>query len=251
MGKKRYYITKSFTVPSELNSIEHLIFIGSWLDPKISTRGTKPIIVYGVDLLSRKICPDVELLSNLLSEILSCEVTREIIYNAEFLIPKSIIKRVLSDDFSKEAQLQKDVLVDIWISIATYETIEYINQTLKKVNFKPISNLSAKVVVSRLLQNFSTGQLWNLTYRASRKFNEQVLAQNLERENCSDLLLDALLEKGLLYINSNWNLPPYNRWGVLCKQSDYSKFFFERVLEISSTDGFALIPKVSSFEEKG
>lgn len=244
MGKKRYYITNSFSIPSELNSIEHLIFIGSWLDPTLSTKGTKPITIYGVDLLSRKMCPSFELFSNLLSEILACEIPRETVYNAEFIIPKSIAKRVLSDDFPREAQLHKEELIEIWVSIATYETIEYINQSLKKVNSKSVNNQSAKVVVSRLLQNFSTGQLWNLTYKSSQKTNEQILAHNLENEKASELILDILLEKGLLYISNNWKLAPFNRWGAQCKQSDLSKFFFERVLEISSTDGFSFVPGI-------
>jgi hypothetical protein len=248
MTRKTKVSSQIHQIPAQLTTIEHQIFIASWLDAREARKRSNSITVYGIDLLSRKICPDLEMLYSMVTEIINFDISADNFFSAEFIIPRSIAKKVLSSEFAKETIENREDLLDIWISIATHETIEFINHLLKRVKIDPISYPKAKTVIERLLQHYGTGQLWNLAYRANQRACEVILSQNIEVEERSDLYLDIFIQKGMQHIENGWKLDPFKRWGFQCRQSEYSKFFFDHVLGISE-DGFNKKPCISLLPE--
>ncbi len=248
MTKKSKQSSKCFNIPAQLESIELKIFITSWLEAKEVKKKSNTYIIYGIDLLSRKICPDLDLLFSLISEIVNDDISNEDIYSAKFHVPKSIVKEILSRDFISESNETKGELLEIWTTIATHETIEFINYLLKRIKADPVAISKVRVIVERLLQQFGTGQLWNLAYRTSLKTSELILAQELKGEERSNLFLELFMQKGNQYIENGWRLDSFKRWGFQCRQSVYSKYFFEQVLGISEK-GFTCKPSLSSFKD--
>jgi len=233
-------------IPASLSSVEQKLFVASLIDNIKDVKESKHHSLFGVDLSSRKICPNAEMLISILSEIFQQEFSVNDIYGAEFIIPKALIKSLTSDDFKTECLAQKEELLSIWTSISAYETIEYINQLLFKINSKEVTPENARPVIARLLEDFSTGQLWNLSYKAHQRACEIILTQKIDERDYPEVLLQTILEKGLLYINKGWQVLPFKRWGNQCKQSELSKYFFNEVLDIGE-DGFNQKPSPEFF----
>lgn len=142
----------------------------------------------------------------------------------------------------------KEELLDIWTSISTHETIEFINHQLKRVNIKSIPYATAQPIINRLLQHYSTGQLWSLAYRTMQKVCEVILINNIPEPNRPDIFLEIFIKKGIQHIDNGWNLKQFERWGFQCKQSEYSKYYFNQVIKIAE-GGFKKRPCISNFSE--
>jgi len=138
----------------------------------------------------------------------------------------------------------KEELLDIWTSISIYETIEFINHQLKRVKIDPVPYVTAIPIITRFLEHYSTGQLWSLAYRTMQKACEVILAIDAQETIRSTIYLDLFMQKGIQHINNDWNLKLFERWGFQCRQSDYSKFFFNQVLAIYD-EGFTNKPSLS------
>lgn len=234
-----------FNIPEKFDSVEQFVFIGSWIDFKQSKKISEPITFFGIDLLSRKIYPDLDKFISILSDILNRSFTIDAILRSEFVVPISLIKSLSSEDYIKRMVSEKgDEVLSIWINIASFETIEFINHLLGRIKGEPVDNGKAFPIVNRLLLHFSTGQLWALAYKTNQKLCELILTKRLERKDYTDLFLSLFLEKGLYYIQMKWDLKPFKRLGFQCKQSDFSKFFFDRFLGICE-NGFILKPKLT------
>lgn len=233
----------SYKVPAQLTSIEHTIFVGSLIPEKVDINSKKPISIYGIDLSSRKICPSKDLLYSYLSEIFKHDFSSEDLIDSEIIIPNSLVKKLTSDDFQQEILMKSNELVDIWISISVYETIEYINQLLNKITSTKANNDLAYPFISRLIQNFSTAQLWNISYKANQRACEYILSNKIDLEEYPVFLLEHLFEKGLLYAEKGWKPLPFKRWGNMCRQSEFSKYFFNTILGIGE-DGFIKRPSL-------
>lgn len=241
--------SKKYKISAQLESIEHIIFIASWLDFKPTKKTLNSNNIHGFDLISRKICPDLEMFFEMLSEITNADIKSiDDIISSEFIIPKAITTKIISETFISKALENKEELLHIWMTIATHETIEFINHLLHRVKVDSVCSTKAKIVVGRLLQNYGTGQLWNLAYRANQKACEIILSKNIEEEKRPDLYLDIFMQKGIQHIENGWKLAPFKRWGFQCKQSEYSKFFFDQILGISE-DGFNYKPCLSHLSE--
>ena len=236
-------------IPDNLASIEHKLFVASLIYDLNLQKKSKQCSIYGIDLLSRKICPNIEMLELFLSEILNEKFVTPAIYGAEFILPVKLLKQLSIDKLKIECLQHKDELLNFWTSISVYETIEYINQLLFKINSKGVLPENAQPILNRLSEDFSAGQLWNISYKASQRVCEIVLIQKIDEEDYPNVFMQVILEKGLLYINKGWQILPFKRWGNQCRQSDLSKFFFDEVLEIGE-DGFNLKPSIENLKIK-
>lgn len=246
MTKKSSLVT--YKIPANIFSVEQKLFVATLIDDLKNHRDLKHHSIYGIDLLSRKICPNEEMLSSLLYEIFNHKFTVGDLLGAEFVIPNSLFENLMSEDFKRECYQQQDELLSIWTKISVYETIEYINQLLYKINSKEIEVHNAKPVIERLTEDFSTGQLWSLSYKANQRACEIILTQKIDERDYPGILLQAILEKGLLYISKEWKVLPFKRWGNRCKQSEFSQYFFDKLLSIGEL-GFTNKPSISEFKE--
>lgn len=246
MTKKNNLVKHKF--PTNLSSVEQNLIVASLLEDLNGLKTLKHFSIYGIDLLTRKICPNTEMFNSTLSEIFNINFTVSELVGSEFIIPNTLIKELKSDIFKQECLQQQDEILSLWTTISAYETIEYINQLLYKINSKEVDLDNAKPIIERLTENFSTGQLWNLSYKANQRACEIILTQKIDEKDYPDILLHAILEKGLLYINKGWKILPFKRWGNQCKQSELSQYFFNEVLQLGE-DGFNTIPSIENLKQ--
>jgi len=237
-----------YSIPHQLASIEQKIFIGSIIHELYNLKGSKPLSIFGIDLKSRKICPNPEMMFSIISEILQQDFSDDDLYSSEFIVPIKLAKELASDEFKQEVLKNADELINIWTEISIYEAIEYINQLLNKINSKQVSTEKAWPVIARLNQHFSAGQLWNLSYRANLHACEIILTKKIKEEDYPDILIESILEKGQFYVDKRIKLLPFKRWGRMCRQSEFSRYFFENILEIGD-DGFKHTPSITLIKQ--
>jgi len=237
-----------YSIPHQLDSIEQKIFVGSIIYELYNLKGSKPLSIFGIDLISRKICPNPEMMFSIISEILQKDFSNDDLYSSEFIVPIKLAKELASDEFKKEVLKNSDELINIWTEISIYEAIEYVNQLLIKINSKQVCLEKAWPVIARLNQHFSAGQLWNLSYKANQRACEIILTKKINEENYPDILIESILEKGLFYVDRGLTLLPFKRWGKLCRQSEFSRYFFETILEIGE-DGFTNKPSTTFIKQ--
>lgn len=247
MPRKRKKEENTFYLPENISSVEHLIFIGSWLDLKQKGKVSHSQSFYGIDLLSRKICPSDDMFFSILSDIFNFEFSKESSLCIKFIVPNSIIDELSSENFRFKTSSNKEELLKIWTQIACYETIEFINHLLSRIGSEPVKNCNANKIISRLLLHFSTGQLWNLAYKTNQKVCEHILTKRIKATDIPDRFLEIFVEKSLLYAENGWVPLPFKRWGFQCRQSNHSKYFFDEVLGISEK-GFNVKPDISTIE---
>lgn len=223
--------------------VERKIFIASWIgSKKTQQKRSESVTILGRDLLAKKSCPSHEMFSALVAGLMDIDsLSADEIYSIAFKLDTRTIQHLQSKAFLESIRSHSVELLEVWYTIATYETIEYLQHLLYKLGVTVNLSSQAKATIFKLLESYSVGQLWNIAYKAYQKGCEVHIKQGYVEAISGDIFLDIFLEKGQRYSEKGWQITPFNRWGYPCQQSQYSSFFFNEVLGIGN-DGFTTKP---------
>jgi len=216
--------------------VENKIFAASWFGgKKLQLKKNESITILGRDLMAKKACPDYDLFSHLVAGIMGVEsLSADEIYSTGFKFDAKTLHHIQSNAFIQDVRSQKGELLEIWYTIAAYETIEYFQHLLSKIGIKLMLSSQAKATLFKLLDSYSVGQLWNIAYKAYQKGCEVQMMQGARDTVSGEVFINIFLEKGQFYEEKGWSIAPFNRWGYPCRQSKYSEYFFNEILGIGS-----------------
>lgn len=216
--------------------IERKILIATLLGlKKPSLRRNESTTILGRDLLAKKICPDSEMLFQLVSGLMDVEsILADEVYSSALELDTKTIRHLQSKTFIHDIRLNREELLEVWYTIATYETTEYLRHLLNKLGVEISIDSKAKATIHTLLECYSVSQLWSLAYKAYQKGCEVHMKQGARDTVSGEVFLDIFLEKGQLYCEKGWHITSFNRWGYPCRQSEYSAYFFNEILGIGS-----------------
>lgn len=223
--------------------VERKIFIAAWLETKhILPKRNESTTILGRDLMAKKLCPEYEMFSLLIAGILGVEsLSSDEIYSTSFKFDAKTIHYIQSNAFIEEIRDHKDELLEVWYTIAAYETFEYFKHLLSKLGIELAPNSLAKARLFKLLESYSVAQLWSIAYKAYQKGCEVQMTQGVRDTDSGEAFITIFLEKGQLYEEKGWSITPFKRWGYPCRQSKYSEYFFNEILGIGN-DGFTTSP---------
>lgn len=224
-------------------SVEQKIFVASWIgSKKTQLKRSESVTILGRDLLAKKSCPSYEMFSLLTAGLMDVEsLSADEIYSIAFKLDARTIQHLQSKAFLEGIRSHSIELLEVWYTIATYETIEYLQHLLYKLGVTVNLSSQAKATIFKLLESYSVGQLWNIAYKAYQKGCEVHIKQGYVETISGDIFLDIFIEKGQRYSEKGWQITSFNRWGYPCRQSEYSAFFFDEILKIGSA-GFTSKP---------
>ena len=134
-------------------------------------------------------------------------------------------------------------VLELWRRVAASEVLEYIEFQIRRVNQTFSYSYSVEKDVFRLLDEFSTAQIfsmvWSSTNYSTRCFSER----RLKRKDFTTHLMKACKRYADRAISEGWEVKSFNRCKQL-PQSEIGKIFYNKVLGIGAK-GFNLTP--SSF----
>jgi len=229
--------------------VERKIIAASWFGSRRARlKRNELTTILGRDLLAKKPCPNPEMFHLLVAGLMGVEtLSADEIYSIAFKFDAKTIHYIQSKAFMEEVRSHKLELLEIWHTIAVYETIEYLQHLVNKLGINVPLNSQAKASVFKLLESYSVAQLWNIAYKSYQKGCEASLKQGTQDQISGEIFMTIFLEKGQQYCEKGWQITPFNRWGYPCRQSEYSVFFFNVILEIGSV-GFTTKPSLSMFQ---
>jgi hypothetical protein len=137
----------------------------------------------------------------------------------------------------------KDELLKIWKKIAIEECKKYFQYSLNYVDFPYFVGEKSQLIFEKLIENFSTSQIFGLVNRCLGYTTKEFQASKFTRRNAGAYLLGACQLQGERAIIKKWELTYYFRPKEL-PESVLSMFFFNRVLNIGEK-GFLNIPSLS------
>lgn len=146
------------------------------------------------------------------------------------------------DDF-KEVKLSKEksfYLVALWKEIANWECIEYLTYHLNELKFLFNTTERLKETYIDLLNNFSVGQLYNITYSSIESALYKLRKKEIKEEYILNYVLETVKGKANRSLELGYKYHNYKRDPKI-PQSELSNYYFNKYLEIYD-DGFNLVP---------
>jgi hypothetical protein len=161
-------------------------------------------------------------------------------FESNEVIEYLLMSRIVSDVYNEE-------LITIWKTIAVEECKSYLHYSLNYVDFPYNIGDKADVIFRSFLNHFSTSQIFGLISRCLGYAAKEFQAGKLSRISAGPYMVGALQNQADRALNNSWNLTKYFRPREL-PESQLSKFFFNRILDIGDS-GFSRLIHIENLRQ--
>lgn len=149
----------------------------------------------------------------------------------------ALIKRLMYPD---PEMFDEDFCYEMWKKVALNESEEYLLYEMKKVGYNFTPREKTYRVLENLLDHFSTGQIYNIIYRAVANSTRRYQAKEITKIHAQNSVITSCELQGERAVVEKWNLVAYGRRREL-PQSIISEVLFNSIMQIS-TLGFSEAP---------
>lgn len=218
-------------------TFEQRVFIGSWVK---SSANEELTTVDMLDVISKKYCPTNSWFDELIKGVTQAG-----------LIPNEWIVKILFEletNFAHYLFNPKDRLggteeeiLDFWKQMAYYECIDYYTYRMREVKFDVRIGDKTELVFKRLLEDYSTGQIWSIIYKEVQNVCTIYTQGNYTRLHAGNMVIGNLERRADRYRLAGYTIYPYNRAFNYAIQSEMSHYFFDTLLGIGDA-GFKQRP---------
>jgi hypothetical protein len=218
-------------------TFEQKVFVGCWVK---SSANEELTTVDMLDVICKKICP-----TNSWYEALLVEVTQA------GLIPNEWIVKILFELETNFAQYlfnpkdrlggTEEEILEFWNKMAYYECIDYYTYRMNDVRFSVKVGEKTEVVFKKLLQDYSTSQIWSLIFKEVQNSCEFFTRGEANRIHAGNTVIGNIERRADRYRLSGYTIYPYNRSLKYAVQSEMSHYFFDTLLGIGDA-GFKQRP---------
>lgn len=120
---------------------------------------------------------------------------------------------------------------DFWFEIAKAECFEYYSLLLSERRFEATFGDKTHAVFDNLLQTFSIGQVFNLTFQAVKNTTDYIYKNKLPVNHAKNCFISAIQRAGDKHRAEGWNTTAYKR-NFDCPQSVVSAVYFDLFLGV-------------------
>lgn len=173
------------------------------------------------------------------------EVVTYQIYNVKYEINMvledgdygALIKRLM---YPNPEIFDEEFCYEMWKKIALNESEEYLLYEMRKVGYDFTPGEKTYRVLENLLDHFSTGQIYNIIYRAVAYSTRRYQAKEITKIHAQNSVITSCELQGERAVSENWNLKAFSRRNDV-PQSIISEILFNSIMQIS-TLGFSEVP---------
>lgn len=140
-----------------------------------------------------------------------------------------------------------ETLLDIWKDLAFYEVLSYFLHQMNDVGYEPSIGEVTKTTFSKLLENFSVGQVFNIIFRAVANSTRAYQSGEYAKKHAMNMVVASCRNQGERAIAEQWDLKLYNRIRQL-PESELSKMLFTAILQQPHI-GFRVSPTLENLLE--
>lgn len=145
----------------------------------------------------------------------------------------------------------EEEILGFWKKLAYYECLDYYTYRMREVNFDVRIGEKTELVFKRLIEDYSTGQIWSIIFKEVQNSCEFFTRGDATRLHAGNTVIGNLERRADRYRLAGYTIYPYNRSYNYAIQSDISSYFFDTVLGIGDA-GFKERPsleRIVSLEE--
>lgn len=152
--------------------------------------------------------------------------------------------RKIIEDSENSSYWNEDDIASTWKQIVKYECIEYFIYLLAQRNFD-INEIGEKthLIFDNLLENFSVGQIFNLSWQAVRDTTDYIYSKNINYCRGRNTFIGAIQRKADKALAEQWEVKGSRR-DYACPRSVLSSIFFDSFLRL----GEGYIQSISLFK---
>ena len=263
----RYYNRKPKIAIEEV-SLRNRIYIATILRGMEWVDFNGNIIIHPLNITEKKLAPtlkkEIEILKVLNKDgLLSVEENSKLdafggnllegTYAESYYVDK--VRYILNVEYSSElanpnidlSNVNIEELYSIYREISLNECYEYLDNQMRKVNFKFNPGITTEEVFDDLLNKFSVGQVYNMIYNSITNATRYYQENKVYKNQAANSVITRCRAYGERIIANNWELKGFNR-PYDCEQSIISGLFFNRVFPIGDR-GFSFIGKYDNIEK--
>lgn len=122
---------------------------------------------------------------------------------------------------------------DLWLEIAKAECFEYYALQLSQRGYEAEFGEKTHAVFDNLLETFSIGQVFNLTWQAVRDMTDYIVKNRLPKYHAKNTFIGAIQKRADKHRAEKW-IPRVSRRDFECPQSVVSAVFFELFMGIGT-----------------
>lgn len=122
---------------------------------------------------------------------------------------------------------------DLWLEIAKAECFEYYALQLSQRGFEAEFGDKTHTVFDNLLESFSIGQVFNLTWQAVRDMTDYIVKNRLTKRHAKNTFIGAIQRKADKHRTEGWTTKSSRR-DFDCPQSIISSVFFDLFMGIGA-----------------
>jgi len=137
--------------------------------------------------------------------------------------------------------------LSIWKDLAFYEVLSYFLYQMNDVGYEPSIGEVTKTTFSKLLENFSVGQVFNIIFRAVANSTRAYQSGEYTKKHAMNMVVASCRNQGERAIAEQWDLKSYNRIRQL-PESELSKLLFTAILKQPHI-GFSVSPTLENLLE--
>ena len=130
-----------------------------------------------------------------------------------------------------EVLINKESIEKLWREINVWECIEILFYHLEELHLSFILSANLIEIIESLLEDFSLGQIYNISYSAIESALYQLRKGQLKEDNTFNYIKDVLVTKANRSLKLGYTYHNYDR-PQKCSQSELSKYFFNKVIEV-------------------
>ncbi|CAB1209901.1 hypothetical protein [Acinetobacter bouvetii] len=137
--------------------------------------------------------------------------------------------------------------VSIWKDLAFYEVLNYFLNQMNEVGYEPTIGEITKATFSKLLENFSVGQIFNIIFRAVANSTRAYQSGEYTKKHAMNMVVASCRNQGERALAEKWDLKPYNRIKQL-PESELSRLLFTSILK-KPNHGFYNAPTLENLKK--
>jgi hypothetical protein len=153
----------------------------------------------------------------------------------------AMFQRLLMPDPSLFKE-EKEFCFEIWKKIAFSEVIEYLDYSIKKIDFELKPGEKTIAILNSLLEVYSVSQLYSIIYRSIANTAKFYQENKITRKHAGNMVVTHIQRYGERAHAEGWEIKGFRRNYDL-PQTAISEIFYNRILNIGSL-GFELPPTI-------
>lgn len=139
-----------------------------------------------------------------------------------------------------KSKISNETCHRIWKKISYHESIRYLLHHMEKVGYDFNPGKKTKLVFEKLVENFSTAQIYNIIYSSLKNSTVQYQSKKITKKHAQNLVITSCELRGERAIASSWDIMGYRRdWDL--QSTMLGNILFNSIMNIGEL-GFTEVP---------